>query len=142
MDCQKSQAPHLSEVRHFDYPRAGVVYGMQGSREELECAGAEREGFGNTVVRIADDNRDSVADADYFGRLEGDIRFRSLLGRLRGVEFSWSLSVKLLGGEKRLRNLLTKGKIHATKKSGAPNTMWRFNAVEVVAYVKPDKKFL
>lgn len=79
---------------------------------------------------------------DRFGRSESEIRYKSLLGRLQGIEFSWTLSVRLLGGEKRLRNLLDKGKIHATKRPGAPNTMWRFNAVEVVAYVKPDKKFL
>ena len=79
---------------------------------------------------------------DLFGRSESEIRFKSLISRLAGVEFSWSLSVKLLGGEKRLRSLLMKGKIHATKRSGAPNTMWRFNAAEVVAYVKPDKKYL
>lgn len=79
---------------------------------------------------------------DRFGRSESEIRFKSLLGRLHGVEFSWNLSVKLLGGEKRLRSLLEKGKIHATKRQGAPNTMWRFNAVEVVAFVKPDRKYL
>ncbi len=79
---------------------------------------------------------------DRFGRSESEIRFKSLLVRLHGVEFSWSLSVKLLGGEKRLRSLLEKGKIHATKRAGAQNTMWRFNAAEVVAYVKPDRKFL
>jgi hypothetical protein len=83
-----------------------------------------------------------VVGLDRFGRSESEIRFKSLLGRLAGVEFSWSLSVKLLGGEKRLKELLMKGKIHATKREGAANTMWRFNAVEVVAYVKPDKRFL
>lgn len=85
---------------------------------------------------------DEEVGLDRFGRSESEIRFKSLLARLNGVEFSWALSVKLLGGEKRLRSLLMKGKIHATKRSGAANTMWRFNAVEVVAYVKPDKKFL
>lgn len=85
---------------------------------------------------------DEEVGLDRFGRSESEIRFKSLLGRLHGVEFSWTLSVKLLGGEKRLRNLLMKGKIHATKREGAVNTMWRFNAAEVVAYVKPDKRFL
>lgn len=87
-------------------------------------------------------NEDEGVVLDRFGRSESEIRFKSLLGRLHDVEFSWTLSVKLLGGEKRLKSLLMKGKIHATKKSGAANTMWRFNAAEVVAYVKPDKKFL
>ena len=102
MDCQKSQAPHLSEVRHFDYPRAGVVYGMQGSREELECAGAEREGFGNTVVRIADDNRDSVADADYFGNSviirHGQIGVRPMVTvfRTAGLALTAVLIAKLI----------------------------------------------
>lgn len=88
------------------------------------------------------EGKDEELGLDRFGRSESEIRFKSLLGRLRGVEFSWSLSVKLLGGEKRLRSLLMKGKIHATKREGAANTMWRFDAAEVVAYVKPDKKFL
>lgn len=85
---------------------------------------------------------DEAMDLDRFGRSESEIRFKSLLGRLSGVEFSWNLSVRLLGGEKRLRSLLMKGKIHATKRDGAVNTKWRFNAAEVVGYVKPDKKFL
>ena len=71
---------------------------------------------------------------------ESDIRFKSLVMRLRGVEFSRRLAVKLLGGEKRLDRL--QGKIHATKRTGASNTMWRFDAAEIVKYVKPNKIFM
>ena len=73
---------------------------------------------------------------------ESDIRFKSLVMRLRGVEFSRRLAVKLLGGEKRLDRLMLQGKSHATKRTGASNTMWRFDAAEIVKYVKPNKIFM
>ena len=81
---------------------------------------------------------------DVFGRSELEIRFKSLLAILRrvGWKFSRNESVTLLGGEKRLETLLNQGKIHATKKNGAANTKWEFDAAEVIMYVKPNKMYL
>ena len=79
---------------------------------------------------------------DQFGRSECEIRFKSLLLRLRGLDISRTLAVKIVGGEKRLDRLVNQGKLHVRKRNGAANTMWRFDAAEVVQYVKPSKLFL
>ena len=94
-----------------------------------------------STVEITETSDEKVV-LDRFGRSESEIRFKSLLVRLKGVEFSWNMAEKIVGGEKRLNDLLNRGKLHATKKPGAPNTMWRFDACEVISYVKPEKKFL
>lgn len=94
-----------------------------------------------TTVEISETSNEKVI-LDRFGRSESEIRFKSLLVRLKGVEFSWNMAERIVGGEKRLNTLLNRGKIHATKKPGAPNTMWRFDACEVISYVKPEKMFL
>lgn len=103
-----------------------------------------KEGYGvdeSKTVEVFKTTDEKVV-LDRFGRSESEIRFKSLLVRLKGVEFSWNMAKRIVGGEKRLNNLLDKGKIHATKKPGAPNTMWRFDACEVISYVKPEKMFL
>lgn len=86
----------------------------------------------------------SSGSLDIFGRSELEIRFKSLVGIFRrvGWTFSRNESVTLLGGEKRLETLLSQGKIHATKKNGAMNTKWEFDAAEVIMYVKPNKMYL
>lgn len=84
----------------------------------------------------------AVVTLDQFGRSECEIRFKSLLFRLRGLDISRTVAVKIVGGEKRLDKLICQGKLHVTKRNGASNTMWRFDAAEVAQYVKPNKMFL
>lgn len=103
--------------------------------------GKNRKGGEGTACQVQRE-RYPAANLDPLGRQESEIRFRSLIHRLRGVEFSRRLTVKLLGGEKRMERLLDQGKIHVTKRDGASNTMWRFDASEVAMYVKPNRNYL
>lgn len=170
MDRKNSQKAYIPEAGHIINAGTRTVDGLQAYRKSVECEGgaserAECHSFHTSTCAIysvdkcsdsygekknVSDRKICRASRETQGesgvvveRLrESDIRFRSLVVRLRGVEFSRRLAVRLLGGEKRLERLLLQGKIHATKRQGASNTMWRFDAAEVVMYVKPNKLFL
>ena len=170
MDCKNSQEAYLSKAGHIVHAGACSLDGMQACGEGMEFKRrsperSECDSFCATARAVDSARSDSVSNREetrvpcrkvqgacraakeqsrgvIMNASESDIRFKSLVARLRGVEFSRRLAVKLLGGEKRLEKLMLQGKIHATKRQGASNTMWRFDASEVVAYVKPNKTFI
>lgn len=166
MDRSYPQETYLPEDRDILHARTCVVDGMSARRKDLgsqgnsaeraECypRGSVARGDNSSFLCSTSDDKRSAgistykgecsdgAGLDMFGRSENEILFKSLLLKLRGVNFSRRLSVKLLGGEKRLERLLEQGKIHATKSEGSSNTMWRFDAAEVAMYVKPNRIFL
>ncbi|MBR5592762.1 MAG: hypothetical protein IKW46_01695 [Bacteroidaceae bacterium] len=67
-------------------------------------------------------------------------KFASLEQRLESVVFSYRKAVKIVGGEKRLERLLLDGKIRYEKPEGSRNSMWQFNAADVIRNVKPAKR--
>lgn len=170
MDCKNSQEAYLSETWHIVHAGARSMDGVQTYGEGVELKRysierSERDPFCAAARAIDSTSSIPVSNREetrvpcrkvqgacraakeqsrgvIMNASESDIRFKSLVARLRGVEFSRRLAVKLLGGEKRLEKLMLQGKIHATKRQGASNTMWRFDASEVVAYVKPNKTFI
>ena len=67
-------------------------------------------------------------------------KFASLEQRLESVVFSYRKAVRIVGGEKRLERLLLDGKIRYEKPEGSRNSMWQFNAADVILNVKPAKR--
>lgn len=64
-------------------------------------------------------------------------KYNSILKRMEGSSFSWTMAKKIVGGEKRLMRLMEEEKVHGFKPDGASNSQWKINAVEVLANVKP-----
>ena len=64
-------------------------------------------------------------------------KYLSLLRRAEKIHVSYKRAVMLVGGEKRLENLMLAEKVRYTKPPGAPNTMWRINLADVFRNVKP-----
>lgn len=70
------------------------------------------------------------------------MKFKCLLERLRDECFSYTKAVKIVGGEKRLERLVADGLVRCEKPVGKRNTMWRFNAEDVLNHVRPSLKIL
>lgn len=64
-------------------------------------------------------------------------KYKSLLERMEGHNFSWAMAKHIVGGEKRLERLMSEEKIHGYKPDGAPNSQWQICAVDVLSNVKP-----
>ncbi len=64
-------------------------------------------------------------------------KYQSLLRRTESIHVSYKKAVKLVGGEKRLEQLMLAEKVRYTKPGGSANTMWRFNLSDIIRNVKP-----
>jgi len=64
-------------------------------------------------------------------------KFESVLERTRGMTFSWSVAVRLVGGRKRLERLMLEEKVRYEKPFGAANTKWQFAADDILNNIKP-----
>lgn len=64
-------------------------------------------------------------------------KYQSIINLTKGMTFSWAVSVRLVGGKKRLERLMLEGKINYSKSLGAANTKWKFAACDVLSNIKP-----
>lgn len=64
-------------------------------------------------------------------------KFSSLVGRLEKRHCSYKKAVEIVGGEKRLQDLMDNERVRYEKPLGAKNTMWRFNMADIINNVKP-----
>lgn len=69
-----------------------------------------------------------------------EVRFRSLLIMMEDETISYRNASKIVGGNKRLVNLMTNGVIRAFKPDGGLNRTWRINAADCYRNVKPRLK--
>ena len=65
-----------------------------------------------------------------------EILLDNILAVMQDMVFSKAQAIKVVGGEGKLLSLVADGKIEASKKEGAKNTMWVCNAAQVLAHCK------
>lgn len=71
-----------------------------------------------------------------------EIRFRSLIVAFENKKVSFSTARIIVGGRKRLMQLISDGKVRSYKPDGPKNTSWKLNAVDCFLNIRPRKKEL
>ena len=65
-----------------------------------------------------------------------EIQLENILLALEGYTFSKDMSAFIVGGVKRLENLIAEGKIAAVKGKNVQNSKWKCNAAQVLRYCR------
>lgn len=69
-------------------------------------------------------------------------KYLQILTQMSGLNISWKLAQKIVGGKKRLERLMLEERVRYSKPEGAPNTKWQFNACDIFKNVKPNPRRL
>lgn len=68
------------------------------------------------------------------------IMLENILLAMGDVTFSKDISAKIVGGVKKLENLIAAGKIEAEKGCNAQNSKWKCNAAQVLRHCRNLRK--
>ena len=63
-------------------------------------------------------------------------KLSNILRATNGMTFSKDTSARIVGGEKRLEELMISGKIRGEKKGFSQNAKWYINASDVLTYCR------
>lgn len=69
-----------------------------------------------------------------------EILLENIMIAMERVTFSKDISAMIVGGPKRLENLVAEGKIFAEKGTCAQNSKWKCNAAHVLAHCRNMRK--
>lgn len=69
-----------------------------------------------------------------------EILLENILIAMERVTFSKDTSAMIVGGKKKLENLISQGKISALKATCAQNSKWKCNAAQVLAHCRNMRK--
>lgn len=69
-----------------------------------------------------------------------EILLENILLFMEDQKFGKELSARIVGGEKKLENLIAAGKIDADKRNGSANGKWFCNAAQVLRHCRNMRK--
>lgn len=69
-----------------------------------------------------------------------EIQLENILCVMERLTFSKDISASIVGGPKKLEDLIAAGKIHAEKRSKSQNGKWQCNAAQVLRHCRNMRK--
>ncbi|MDE6803394.1 MAG: hypothetical protein K2J29_02000 [Muribaculaceae bacterium] len=70
-----------------------------------------------------------------------EIQLENIFLALEGLTFSKDAAARIVGGTKKLENLIAAGKIDAVKGCNSQNSKWKCNAVQVLQHCRNMRKY-